>query len=76
VVLPPLTSTTLWPVSGTVTADMTGITTKNGAPAPNTVIHAVLTYNGTSTPTIVTTVNGSSLTCRVDLNGAALPSCP
>jgi hypothetical protein len=77
VVLPPVTATTTWPVSGTVTSDTKGVTMNGGVQAPNTTIHAVLKFNGTSTPTIVTTVAGSSLSCRVDLSGASsVPVCP
>jgi hypothetical protein len=75
--LPATTASSPWPLSGTITSDMKGVTTSTANPVMNTNTHAVLTFNGTSMPTMVTkTISGSPVTCRVDLNGATLPVCP
>lgn len=69
-------SGTAWPLSGTITSDVTSLSTLFGTPTPMTV-HAVLTYNGTSVVTITMTEPGSTLTetCTIDLTGATAPVC-
>ena len=75
VMLPPEESASHWPMSGTVTTDATAVTSIGFLPSATTNARALVTFNGTSTPTVVVTVAGVVRTCKVDLSGRAQPSC-
>jgi len=78
VTMPKAGSSAPWPTSGTVTND--GSTTTDGGSQPIVATtHSVLTFNGTSTVTLVTTftTGGASFTtnCKVSLTVASAPVC-
>ena len=78
VTMPKRGSSTPWPLSGTVANDAT--TTTQGGPQPVVgTTHSVLTFNGTSTVTIVTTITSGSAsfttTCKLNLAGGSTPAC-
>jgi hypothetical protein len=75
VMLPPEGSATAWPTSGTVTTDATAVTSIGFLPSVTTNARAVVTFDGTSSPTVVVTVAGVVRTCKIDLTGRAQPSC-
>jgi hypothetical protein len=68
-----------WPLSGTITSDGTSVTTSGTTAAVTTTIHSVITFNGTSTATVVTSmttpVGPFTMTCTMDLSGKAAPVC-
>jgi hypothetical protein len=64
VVLPRSSSGSQWPQSGTITATITDSALAGMPEATSTVI---ITFNGTSRPTISITVNGVTLTSTIDL---------
>jgi hypothetical protein len=70
-------TTPAWPSSGTITTDTKSVTTIGNVGAVTTTSHAVITFNGTSTATIVYTTSLSSTitTCKVDLTGKTTPVC-
>lgn len=63
-----------WPLSGTVTVDLT-ITEGSGASATVVTAHEVFTFNGTSTVSIVVTIGGVTSTCSWNFAGTAGPVC-
>ena len=76
VMLPASSAPSPWPLSGTITSDVTGAAPGGAPRAVTTTVHSVLTFNGTSMPVMVTTIGGVSVSCRIDLNGGAAPACP
>jgi hypothetical protein len=58
---------TKWPKSGSVSVDI-------GSPAsPGVGVHSAITFDGTSTATLTTTVAGQFVsTCRVDLDAGSI----
>jgi hypothetical protein len=64
-----------WPASGTITSIANSATTIGSLPQVTTSANAVLTFNGTSTATLVATVSGRVTTCQIDLTGATSPRC-
>jgi hypothetical protein len=66
-----------WPLSGTITADSKSVTSIGGVGAVTTTTHAVITFDGTSTATIVytTSLSATATTCKVDLTGKSPPVC-
>ena len=75
VMLPAEGSNTRWPASGTVTTDATAVTSIGFLPSVTSHARAVVTFDGTSTPTVVVTVGGVVRTCKIDLSGRTQPSC-
>lgn len=71
----PSSGTSKWPQSGTITSDVASATSLGPLPAINATSHSVITFDGTSVITVVATVAGHLTTCRIDLTGAASPSC-
>ena len=67
-----------WPTSGTITTDATS-TTQFASQSVTGTTHSVLTFNGSSTVTITSTISsdGSSFTtnCKINLAGASVPVC-
>jgi hypothetical protein len=70
-------TTPAWPSSGTITTDTKTVTTIGNVGAVTTTSHAVITFNGTNTATIVYTTSLSTTitTCKVDLTGKSPPVC-
>jgi len=66
-----------WPSSGTITTDTKNVTMVGTQATLTTTSHAVITFKGTSTATIVFTTSASSTvtTCTVDLTGKTPPVC-
>jgi hypothetical protein len=66
-----------WPLSGTITTDVKTVTAIGNVGAITTTSHGVITFNGTSTATIVYTTSLSTTitTCKVDLTGKSPPAC-
>ena len=66
-----------WPSSGTITSDSKNATAVGTLGAVTTTSHAVITFNGTGTATIVftTSVSSTVTTCKVDLTGKTAPVC-
>ncbi|HEY4219338.1 MAG TPA: hypothetical protein VGM67_19475 [Gemmatimonadaceae bacterium] len=75
VILPPEGSTSQWPASGTVTTDATAVTSIGFLPSITTNARAVVTFDGSSTPTVVVTLAGVVRTCKIDLSGRGQPTC-
>jgi hypothetical protein len=70
-VLPAANATAKWPLSGSINTVFGLSGTPGGA-----AFQSTLTFNGTSTATMVTTSGGFAQTCTIDLaNPGALPSC-
>lgn len=67
-----------WPTSGTITTDAIS-TTQFGSQNVTGTTHSVLTFNGSSTVTITSTISsgGSVITtnCKINLAGASAPVC-
>jgi hypothetical protein len=78
VTLPKSGATNHWPTSGTITTDAT-TATQLGSQSVTGTTHSVLTFNGSSTVTVTTTISAGSTsfstTCKVDLAGASAPVC-
>jgi hypothetical protein len=78
VALPKTGTSSVWPTSGTITNDGSTTTTIGSQPVVGTT-HSVLTFNGSSTVTIATTITSGlvniSSTCTFDLAGASAPVC-
>ncbi|MGE5102398.1 MAG: hypothetical protein ACM3SX_20625 [Deltaproteobacteria bacterium] len=66
-----------WPSSGTITTDSKNATALGTLGAVTTSSHAVITFNGTSTATIVFTTSATTTvtTCKIDLTGKTAPVC-
>ncbi len=64
-----------WPASGTVTTNVTAVTSIGFLPSVITTGKSVVTFNGTSTPSVVVTVAGVTRTCKIDLAGRTAPTC-
>ena len=66
-----------WPSSGTITTDSKNVTNLGSIGSVTTTSHAVITFNGTSTATIVFSTSASSTvtTCKIDLTGKTAPVC-
>jgi len=66
-----------WPLSGTITTDGKTATTIANVGAVTLTSHGVITFNGTSTATIVysTSLSTTVTTCKVDLTGKSPPVC-
>jgi hypothetical protein len=74
VVLPATGSTSVWPLSGTITSDI--ITSGATAGSSGTVTtHAVITFNGTRFANAVVSSGGVSKTCTIDLGGLSAGAC-
>lgn len=69
------TGTNKYPASGTLTSDISTLTSVPPLPAITTTTHSVLTFNGTNFATLVTTTGSHTQTCRIDLSFATSPSC-
>jgi hypothetical protein len=68
-VLPKRGSSSPYPQSGSIALDLTSA-------ADHTLdSHVVITFDGTNVATIVSTENGMTQTCRVDLTGKTEPQC-
>jgi hypothetical protein len=67
--------TPAWPTSGTITTDAKTVATIGGLGSITTTWHTVITFNGTSTATIVLTSSGAATTCTLDLTGKNPPVC-
>jgi hypothetical protein len=67
-----------WPTSGTITTDATSTTQFESQSVTGTT-HSVLTFNGTSTATITSTIssggNSFTINCKINLGGASVPVC-
>ena len=67
-----------WPTSGTVTTDAT-TSSQLGSVSVAGTTHSVLTFNGSSVVTVITTITAGSspfsTTCKIDLSGASAPVC-
>ncbi|HXT17187.1 MAG TPA: hypothetical protein VN706_16235 [Gemmatimonadaceae bacterium] len=74
VVLPSAT-TSNWPQSGSITSDLADATKIGSLPAVPTSMHSVITFNGTSIVTFMSTIAGTTQTCRIDLSGNTAASC-
>ena len=78
ITLPKSGAASHWPTSGTMTTDATS-TTQFGSQSVTGTTHSVLTFNGSSTVTMTTTItSGSSsitTTCKIDLTGASAAFC-
>jgi len=78
ITLPKAGASSHWPTSGTMTTDAT-TTTQFGAQSVTGTTHSVLTFNGSSTATVTTTITSGSTsfstTCKVDLTGASPAVC-
>lgn len=63
-----------WPASGTITSD---VATKTDIGSSSLVlnVHQVITFNGTSIVTVVTTFADHTSTCKLDLSGKTAPAC-
>jgi hypothetical protein len=72
-VLPSATSK--WPQAGAIVGDATVVTTLGELPPTTTKVHSVLTFDGSSTATLVATVSGHTTTCAIDLTGQNGPVC-
>jgi hypothetical protein len=70
-------NTPAWPTSGTIASDSKTVATITGLGSITTTSHTVITFNGTSTATIVFTssVSGATSTCTLDLTGKTPPNC-
>jgi hypothetical protein len=70
-------TTPVWPSSGTITSDSKTVAAIGGLGSITTTSHAVITFNGTSTATIVFTssASGATATCKLDLTGKTAPVC-
>lgn len=75
VVLPREGASPAWPLSGTVTSNVTAVTSIGFLPSVTTTGKTVVTFNGSSTPTVVVTVAGLVRTCKIDLTGKTAPIC-
>jgi hypothetical protein len=64
-----------WPSTGTVTTNVTAVTSVGFLPSVITTAKSVVTFNGTSTPTVVVTAAGVVRTCKIDLAGRTAPTC-
>ncbi|HVT38473.1 MAG TPA: hypothetical protein VHE78_05495 [Gemmatimonadaceae bacterium] len=75
VVLPPVSANALWPLSGQIQSDL--ITTiGTGNQARRVPIRLMLTFNGSGIVDLKVTINGTTLTCLLDLtNPTAGPAC-
>lgn len=71
----PSSTTTKWPQSGSITSDLHTAATVGALPPLQASVHSVLTFNGTSVVTIMSTISGLTETCRIDLTGTVGPSC-
>ena len=78
VTLPKAGASNHWPTSGTMTTDATS-TSQFGSQSVTGTTHSVLTFNGSSSVTVTTTItSGSSsvtTTCKIDLAGGSVPFC-
>jgi hypothetical protein len=63
-----------YPKSGTITNDMK-IGTAIGPTTVTSNAKSVITFNGTSIVTVVSTVDGRVQTCKIDLTGKTAPVC-
>jgi hypothetical protein len=64
-----------YPASGTITSVANTATQIGALPQVTTSANAVLTFNGTSTASLVATVSGHVTTCQIDLTGGNSPRC-
>ena len=71
------TSSTVFPLSGTITTDSRTVTSIASLGTIAVTAHSVITFNGTSKATIVymTSLSASVTTCTVDLTGKSPPVC-
>jgi hypothetical protein len=75
VVLPPVSANALWPLSGQIQSDLVA-TSGSGSQARSVPIRLVVTFNGSGIVDLKVTINGTTLTCLLDLtNPAAGPAC-
>jgi hypothetical protein len=78
VMLPKPGAANRWPTAGTITNDAT-TATQVGSQSVTGTTHSVLTFNGSSTVTVTTTISSGSTsfstTCKIDLAGASAPVC-
>lgn len=70
-------NTPAWPTSGTITTDSKTVANIAALGSITTTSHTVITFNGTSTATIVFTNStiGATATCKLDLTGKSPPLC-
>ena len=65
-VLPPsISGGSAWPLSGTITEDLTSL---DGAKSPAITMHVTLTFNGTSKVAAIVTIGGLAQQCTIDLS--------
>jgi hypothetical protein len=78
ITLPKAGASSHWPTSGTMTTDATSTTQFDSQSVTGTT-HSVLTFNGTNTATVTTTITSGStsitINCKIDLAGPSVPVC-
>jgi hypothetical protein len=75
VVLPKATSTTFWPVSGTITSDQTLTSTSGSLSGLKTTIHMVMTFDGSANIVVKITIDGVSSTCTINMQNPGTTTC-
>jgi hypothetical protein len=75
VVFPRSGSSSPWPLSGSIAADVAAKVTLGAIGPVSTSVHAVLTFNGTNLVPLTTSDGTSTNTCTIDLSGRATPVC-
>jgi hypothetical protein len=64
-----------YPLSGTITSDVSTSSTVGAFPQISVTVHLVLTFDGTSTPTVTIQLGDITKTCKVSLSGQSAPVC-
>jgi hypothetical protein len=64
-----------YPLSGTITSDVSTASTVGAFPQLSVTVHLVLTFDGTSTPTVTIRLGDITKTCKVSLTGQSAPVC-
>jgi hypothetical protein len=75
VVLPKASSTSFWPVSGTITSDQTLTSKTAGFSGLTSTIHSVMTFNGSANMTVSITIDGVTSTCTINLQDPGSTVC-
>jgi hypothetical protein len=75
VLFPPPGSSSPWPLSGSISADLTAKVTLGSIGPVTTSAHATLTFNGTNLVPLTTSDGTSTNTCTIDLSGRTDPVC-
>ena len=75
VVLPSSGSSSLWPLSGTITSDQTLASVTGSLIGISTTIHAVMTFNGSANMTVAITIGSATSTCTINLQNPTATTC-